>query len=227
MISSSFRFCLVNCPKPMAFKITMHYIHLPSRSSCVFLTCLINLFLFNLNLFHTAHVRSAELPECLQLPSAFRLFSRNAISILGGATTVLFSVCARYFLPSCPFTRIFSLLACASPRLEQLPTSKYFFCRRRPCFNVQRFHFQVCQVTGAALQSTNRNIQRYGTDLRCSATVCRTTSCSPPACRQRSSPVSRTDGYGKHLSPRCREHLSLYGSRENSWSVSSEALPPE
>ena len=40
---------------------------------------------------------------------------------------MLFSVCAKYF-PSFPLTRIPSLLACASPRLEQLPTSKYFFC---------------------------------------------------------------------------------------------------
>ena len=64
----------------------------------------------------------------LTLPSALRLFSKNAISILGGATTVLFKVCAKYLLPSLPFTRIFNLLACASPRFEQLPTSKYFFC---------------------------------------------------------------------------------------------------
>ena len=63
----------------------------------------------------------------LTLPSALRLFSKNAISILGGATTVLFKVCAKYLLPSLPFTRIFNLLACASPRFEQLPTSKYFF----------------------------------------------------------------------------------------------------
>ena len=59
---------------------------------------------------------------------AFRLFSRNAISIRGGATTVLLRVCAKYFLPSSPFTRILRRLACASPKLEQLPTSKYFFC---------------------------------------------------------------------------------------------------
>lgn len=39
-------------------------------------------------------------------PSALRLFSRKAISILGGATTVLFKVCAKY-LPSFPSTRIF------------------------------------------------------------------------------------------------------------------------
>ena len=45
------------------------------------------------------------------LPSACILFSKNAINILGGATTVLFNVCAKYFLPSAPFTRIPSLLA--------------------------------------------------------------------------------------------------------------------
>ena len=48
------------------------------------------------------------------------------MSILGGATTVLLRVCAKYFLPSSPFTRILRRLACASPKLEQLPTSKYF-----------------------------------------------------------------------------------------------------
>lgn len=60
------------------------------------------------------------------VPSFWRLFSKNAINILGGATTVLFNVWAKYFFS--PFTLIFNLLACASPRLEQLPTSKYFFC---------------------------------------------------------------------------------------------------
>src|SRR5699024_4407250 len=49
----------------------------------------------------------------LTLPSAFKLFSKNAISILGGATTVLFNVWARYFLPPSPLTRIFSLRAWA------------------------------------------------------------------------------------------------------------------
>ena len=62
------------------------------------------------------------------LPSAFKLFSKNAINIRGGATTVLFNVWAKYLLPSLSFTRIFNLLACASPKFEQLPTSKYFFC---------------------------------------------------------------------------------------------------
>ncbi len=39
-------------------------------------------------------------------PSACRLFSRKAISIRGGATTVLFRVCAKYLRPSSPLTRI-------------------------------------------------------------------------------------------------------------------------
>jgi hypothetical protein len=38
-------------------------------------------------------------------PSSLRLFSRKAISILGGATTVLLRVCAKY-LPFSPLTRI-------------------------------------------------------------------------------------------------------------------------
>ncbi len=53
---------------------------------------------------------------------------KNAISIRGGATTVLFKVCAKYLFPSFPFTLIFKRRAWASPKLEQLPTSKYFFC---------------------------------------------------------------------------------------------------
>ncbi len=94
------------------------------------------------------------------LPSACRLFSRNAISILGGATTVLFSVCARYFLPSAPLTRIASRRACASPRFEQEPTSKYFCWRGAPRFDVAGFDLQVRQVAGAAFQRANRDIHR-------------------------------------------------------------------
>ena len=112
----------------------------------------------------------------LTLPSALRLFSKNAISILGGATTVLFKVCAKYLLPSLPFTRIFNRLACASPRFEQLPTSKYFFCLGDHASTSTGFHFQISQIAGAALQGTNRDIQDYGTGLPCSATVYRTTS---------------------------------------------------
>src|SRR5574344_1151416 len=50
------------------------------------------------------------------------------MSIRGGATTVLLSVLAQYLFPSLPFTLIRRRRACASPRLEQLPTSQYFFC---------------------------------------------------------------------------------------------------
>ena len=97
----------------------------------------------------------------LTVPSAFRLFSRNAISIRGGATTVLFRVCARYFFPSSPLTRIFRRLACASPSWSS-SYLEVFLLTRRPCLNIDRFYFQVSQVTGAALQSTNRDI--HGTE---------------------------------------------------------------
>ena len=46
---------------------------------------------------------------------------------LGGATTVLFNVCAKYFFLFSSCTLIFKRLACASPKLEHEPTSKYFF----------------------------------------------------------------------------------------------------
>ena len=66
-----------------------------------------------------------------------------------------------------------------------------------------------------------------GTDLRCSAIICHTTSWTLPACRQRSSPASQTDGYGIRRAPRYHERLSPYGSTENSWSESSEVRSPE
>ena len=93
-------------------------------------------------------------------PSSLRLFSRNAISMRGGATQVLLSVWAKYLLPSLPLTRMPRRRACASPRLEQLPTSKYFFWRGRPCLDVAALNFQVGQIAGAAFQRAHRNIQR-------------------------------------------------------------------
>ena len=78
----------------------------------------------------------------LTLPSSFKLFSKNAISIRGGATTVLFKVCAKYLFPSFPFTLIFKRLACASPKFEQLPTSKYFFCLGDHASTSQDFTFK-------------------------------------------------------------------------------------
>ena len=60
---------------------------------------------------------------------------------------------------------IFSLYAdlqtsCLS--ISQIGAASYlkvFLLTRRPCLNVTRFHFQICQITGTALQGTNRNIQ--------------------------------------------------------------------
>ena len=46
--------------------------------------------------------------------------------------------------------------------ITQVRAASYFevfLLSWRPCFYVDRFHFQVSQVTGAAFQSTNRNIQ--------------------------------------------------------------------
>ena len=45
------------------------------------------------------------------LPSSCRLFSKKAINILGGATHVLFRVCAKYLFPLSSYTRIFKRLA--------------------------------------------------------------------------------------------------------------------
>ena len=72
--------------------------------------------------------RSLDIPvrtlECCSGDLACKLFSKNAISIRGGATTVLFNVFAKCLLPSSARTRICKRLACASPRFEQLPTKK-------------------------------------------------------------------------------------------------------
>lgn len=37
---------------------------------------------------------------------------------------------------------------------------KIFFLSGRPCFYIDRFYFQVCQITGATFQCTNGNVQR-------------------------------------------------------------------
>ena len=63
----------------------------------------------------------------LTLPSALTLFSKNAIKPLGEAKTVLFKVVTN-LLPSFVLVRIDSLLAWASPKIEQEPTSKYLPC---------------------------------------------------------------------------------------------------
>ena len=50
--------------------------------------------------------------------------------------------------------------ACASPRLEQEPTSKYFFWRGDHASTSQDLNLQVSQVAGAALERANRNVHR-------------------------------------------------------------------
>ena len=160
------------------------------------------------------------------LPSSFRLFSRNAISILGGATTVLFNVCARYFLPSLPFTRIFRRLACASPRLEQLPTSKYFFWRGDHASTSRDFTFKSARSPEQHSKVRTGISKRAEEDPPCSAKAYQTTSCCPQACRQRSSPVSQTGEYGIHRAPQYHAHLFPYGSTENNSSMYTEASPP-
>ena len=107
----------------------------------------------------------------------------------------------KIFLPSSPFTRILRRRACASPRLEQLPTSKVFLLSWRPCLNIERFYLKISKITPEQhLKVMEPECQENGTGLLCSATVCQTRFCFPPVCRQRSSPVSRTDGFCKHLS---------------------------
>ena len=70
----------------------------------------------------------------LTVPSACGLFFKGCNQHTGRCSTVLFRVCARYLLPSGAFYTNSRLLACpASPRVEQEPTSKYFFLARRPC----------------------------------------------------------------------------------------------
>ena len=157
------------------------------------------------------------------LPSAWRLFSRNAISIRGGATTVLFSVWARY-LPFSPFTRMRRRRACASPRLEQLPTSKYFFWRGDHASTSTALNLQICQVARAALQRAEPG---YPCERKKSTVFFHSlsyhVSWSLPACRQRSFPAFQTGEYGKRRVLRCRAHLLPYGSTGNSSSASAEA----
>ncbi len=128
---------------------------------------------------------------------------------------MLFSVCAKYLFPSLPFTRMPRRLACASPRLEQLPTSKYFFCLGDHASTSQDFTFrsarspeQHSSVRTGISRERNRStvfFQSYHTIL-----------CFLPVCIQRSFPVFQTDGFCIHHVLRFHELLFLYGSMENS-----------
>ena len=96
--------------------------------------------------------KEQERPECVTLPSACRLFSRNAISIRGGATTVLFKVCAKY-LPSLPLNTDAS-----NDEPAHRPDWNSFPLRNTSSDAETRpprrmlFTFQIRQVAGAAFQ---------------------------------------------------------------------------
>ena len=144
--------------------------------------------------------------------SGFRLFSRNAISIRGGATTVLFRVWARVF-PFSPLMRIFSLRACASPRLEHEPISKYFCCLGRPRLHVQRFHLQVRQIAGAALQRPAQGYRASGKTPRYISIAYQTTLRSPPACRRRS--ISCFSNWWMRYTPRSSMPCAPFSLRKH------------
>ena len=45
-------------------------------------------------------------------------------------------------------------------KIGAAPYLKILFLSWGPCFNITRFYFQVCQISGTAFQSTNRYIHR-------------------------------------------------------------------
>ena len=108
---------LVMAPKapptmtPMAMSRTLPLVMKALNSSKNFFICFLSCsYLFGTRIVFPPiyGVRTAGM---VMLPSACRWFSRKAMSIRGGATTVLLRVWGRYILPSPPLTRIFSRLA--------------------------------------------------------------------------------------------------------------------
>lgn len=152
-----------------------------------------------LNQFFSAHVhtknfRNAYGSVCIQvvLQECDQHTRRSNYGVV--------QVCAA-FLSVLAATRIFRRLAGRSPRLEQLPTSKYFFLTRRPCLNIDRFYFQSARSPNSTEyepihQEWNRSTVFFHS-------LSYHIMLSPSAGRQ-PSPVSRTDGYDKHHAPRCR-----------------------
>ena len=137
---------------------------------------------------------------------------------------MLFSVWAKYLVPSA------ALRGCQGGAPGRLLSWSSFLLRNTssvsgPCLYVAGLHLQIRQVAGAALQGPYRDIQRAEQVYRVLPQFVIPEHCCLPVCRLRSSPASQTDGSGIRLSPRCRERLSPYGSRENSWSGSEEADP--
>ena len=94
------------------------------------------------------------------LPSSLRLFSRNAISIRGGATTVLFSVCGRYFLAVRALNTDLETAGLRVTEIRAASDLEILLLTRRPCLNVAGLHLEVSQIAGAAFERAHRNIQR-------------------------------------------------------------------
>ena len=91
-------------------------------------------------------------------PSALRLFSRKAISIRGGATTVLFKV---WGSNSCPrgFSRGSPAAGPGHPQVGSCPPQSTSSAGG-PGLHVDTLDLQVGQVARAALQRAHRDIQR-------------------------------------------------------------------
>ena len=102
-----------------------------------------------------------------------------------------------------PLIRMPSLRAWASPRLEQLPTSKYFFCRGDQASTSMLF---TSDPPGhrSSIPACEPVFPWSGTaHHRIAAIACGTSPCCPRACRPQSSPAFQTDGSGRRPVPQC------------------------
>ena len=158
----------------------------------------LHLFAWN-NCFHTTPIYGLNASGILTEPSACKLFSKNAIDILGGATTVLFNVCARYYHLT-TWHRILNCLACASPRFEQLPTWEYFFCLGDHASTSTDFH--LLSIPESPEQHSNvltGMSQRAKQILLCSAIIYEPHQTILWLTHNQSFPVFQIDGFGIHL----------------------------
>ena len=114
-----------------------------------------NQFLFSAHV-HTKNFRNAYGSVCIQvvLQECDQHTRRSNYGVVQGMCQVFLSVLAvdTDFQTSC---------LCIT-KVGAASYLEVFLLTRRPCLNIDRFYFQVSQVTGAALQSTNRDI--HGTE---------------------------------------------------------------
>ena len=108
-------------------------------------------------------------------------------------------------LPSAPLTRIRSRLAWASPKLEQLPTSKYFFCLGDHASTSTDFTFSPPGRRSSTPEvRTGISRERNRSTVFCHSLSYRTFAVFRFADYDHFL-LSQTDGSGIRLSPRCRE----------------------